>query len=106
MDMNKLMQQAQQMQAAMQDAQEKLADLTVEADAGGGAVKVSFNGKQELLSISIDPSVIDPAEADLLEDLVLTAMQAGHRKAGELAQKEMSRAAGPMGGGLGGLLGG
>lgn len=106
MDMNKLMQQAQQMQAAMQDAQEKLADRTVEAESGGGAVKVRFNGKQELLSISIDPSVVDPAEADLLEDLVLTAVQAGHRKAGDLAQEEMSRVAGPMGGGLGGFFGG
>jgi DNA-binding YbaB/EbfC family protein len=104
MDMNKLMQQAQQMQAAMRDAQEKLGDLSVEAESGGGAVKVSFNGKQELLSISIDPSVVNPDEADLLEDLVLTAIQAGHRKAGDLAQKEMSRVAGPMAGGLGGLL--
>ena len=106
MDMNKLMQQAQQMQAAMQDAQEKLGDLKVEADAGGGAVKVTFSGKQELLAISIDPSVVDPDDAEMLEDLVLTAVQAGHRKAGELAQKEMARVAGPMGGGLPGLFGG
>jgi DNA-binding protein YbaB len=80
MDMNKLMQQAQQMQAAMQSAQE------------------------ELLTLSIDPSVVDPEEADMLEDLILTAFQAGHRKAGELAQKEMSKVSGPMPGGLGGLL--
>ena len=104
MDMNKLMQQAQQMQAAMQTAQEKLADLTVEAEAAGGAIKVVFNGKQELESISIDPSVVNPDEADLLEDLVLTAFHVGHKKAGDLAQKEMSKVAGPMGGGLGGLL--
>jgi len=105
MDMNKLMQQAQQMQAAMASAQEKLGDLTVEADAGGGAIKVVFNGKQELQSISIDPSVVNADEADLLEDLVLTAFQAGHKKAGDLAQKEMSKVAGPMGGGgLGGLF--
>ena len=69
MDMNKLMQQAQQMQAAMQAAQEKLRDKTVDAESGGGAVKVSFNGKQELLTLSIDPSVVDPEEADMLEDL-------------------------------------
>lgn len=104
MDMNKLMQQAQQMQAAMQTAQEKLGDLTVEAEGAGGAIKVVFNGKQELQSISIDPSVVNPDEADLLEDLVFTAFQAGHKKAGDLAQKEMSKVAGPMGGGLGGLL--
>jgi DNA-binding YbaB/EbfC family protein len=104
MDMNKLMQQAQQMQAAMETAQEKLAELTVEADSGGGAIKVVFNGKQELQSISIDPSVVSADEADLLEDLVLTAFQAGHKKAGELAQKEMSKVAGPMGGGLGGMF--
>ena len=104
MDMNKLMQQAQQMQAAMQATQEKLGDMSVEAESGGGAVKVVFNGKQELQSISIDPSVVVADEADLLEDLVLTAIQAGHKKAGDLAQKEMSKAAGPMGGGLGGLF--
>ena len=104
MDMNKLMQQAQQMQAAMETAQEKLAELTVEADSGGGAIKVVFNGKQELQSISIDPSAVSADEADLLEDLVLTAFQAGHKKAGELAQKEMSKVAGPMGGGLGGMF--
>jgi hypothetical protein len=104
MDMNKLMQQAQQMQAAMQAAQEKLRDKTVDAESGGGAIKVSFNGKQELLTLSIDPSVVDPEEADMLEDLILTAFQAGHRKAGELAQKEMSKVSGPMPGGLGGLL--
>ena len=104
MDMNKLMQQAQQMQAAMASTQEKLGEIMVEADSGGGAVKVVFNGKQELQSISIDPSVVNADEADLLEDLVLTAVQAGHKKAGDLAQKEMSKAAGPMGGGLGGLL--
>lgn len=104
MDMNKLMQQAQQMQSAMKDAQNKLKDLSVDAESGGGAVKVSFNGKQEILSISIDPSVVNADEADLLEDLVLTAVQAGQRKASELADKEMSRAAGPMAGGLGGLL--
>jgi DNA-binding YbaB/EbfC family protein len=104
MDMNKLMQQAQQMQAAMETAQEKLAEMTVEADSGGGAIKVVFNGKQELQSISIDPSVVSADEADLLEDLVLTAFQAGHKKAGELAQKEMSKVAGPMGGGLGGMF--
>ncbi len=104
MDMNKLMQQAQQMQAAMQAAQEKLRDKTVDAESGGGAVKVSFNGKQELLTLSIDPSVVDPEEADMLEDLLLTAFQAGHRKAGAMAEKEMSKVAGPGAGGLGGLF--
>ncbi|RKZ17194.1 YbaB/EbfC family nucleoid-associated protein [bacterium] len=104
MDMNKLMQQAQQMQSAMKDAQEKLADLSVEAESGGGSIKVKFNGKQELQAITIDPSVVNADEADLLEDLVLTAIQAGQRKASELAEKEMSRAAGPMAGGLGGLF--
>jgi DNA-binding YbaB/EbfC family protein len=104
MDMNKLMQQAQQMQAAMQGAQEKLADKSVDAESGGGAVKVSFNGKQELLTLSIDPSVVDPEDVDMLEDLILTAFQTGHRKAGEMAQKEMSRIAGPGAGALGGLF--
>lgn len=105
MDMGKLMQQAQQMQAKMAKAQEELADRRVEAESGGGAVKVVYNGKQEILSITIDPKVCDPEEADLLEDLVLTALQEGQRRSSELASAEMARVAGPMGGGgLGGLF--
>jgi DNA-binding YbaB/EbfC family protein len=104
MDVNKLMQQAQQMQAQMQKVQEDLANKQVEAESGGGAVKVVFNGKQELVSLSIDPKSVDPEEVDLLEDLLLAAFQEGHRRAADLAQSEMGKVTGGLGGGLGGLF--
>ena len=103
MDMNKLMQQAQQMQAQMQKMQEELADRRVEAESGGGAVKVVFNGKQELVSLSIDPASVDPEEVDLLEDLLLAAFQEGQRRASDMAQQEMGKVTGGLGG-LGGLF--
>jgi hypothetical protein len=99
MDMNKLVQQAQQMQENMQKMQEELKDKRVEAESGGGAVKVVFNGRQELVSLKIDPASVDPEEVDLLEDLLLAAMQEGQRKASDMAQEEMKRVAGPLGGG-------
>lgn len=103
MDMNKLMQQAQQMQARMQKMQEELADRRVEAESGGGAVKMVFNGKQELVSLTIDPKSVDPAEVDLLEDLLLAAFQEGQRRAAAMAQQEMAKVTGGLGG-LGGLF--
>lgn len=99
MDMNKLVQQAQQMQANMQKLQEELKDKTVEAESGGGAIKVVYNGRQELVSLSIDPKTVDPDEVDLLEDLLLAALQEGQRKASDMAQSEMQKVAGPLGGG-------
>ena len=104
MDMNKLMQQAQQMQANMQRLQEELKEKHVEAESGGGAVKVVYNGRQELVSLKIDPKSVDPDEVDLLEDLLLAALQEGQRKSQDMAQKEMQRVAGPLGGGLPGLF--
>ena len=97
MDMNKLMQQAQQMQKKMAEVQDGLAEKTIDAESGGGMVKVVFNGRQELVSLSIDPSVINPEEADLLEDLLLAALQEGHKKSTRMAQEEMGQIAGGMG---------
>jgi nucleoid-associated protein EbfC len=102
-DMNKLMQQAQQMQARMQKMQEELAEKRVETESGGGAVKMVFNGKQELVALTIDPKSVDPAEVDLLEDLLLAAFQEGQRRAATMAQQEMAKVTGGLGG-LGGLL--
>ena len=95
-DMNKLLAQAQQMQKRMQDAQEKLSEERIEADSGGGMVKVVLNGKQELLSVTIDPSIVKANEVDLLEDLVAAAVQGGQRRAAALAKEKM----GELGGGL------
>lgn len=97
MDMNQLMKQAQQMQQQMQKAQEELSARTVEAESGGGMVKVVLNGKQELVSISIDPKAADPEEIDFLEDLILAAMQEGQKRVQEMTQETMGKVTGGMG---------
>ena len=96
MDMNKLMQQAQQMQAQMAKAQEELANETVEASAGGGMVTVKATGAGEIVEIKIDPKAIDPDDPELLEDIVLAAVNEALRSAQGLAQSK-------LGGALGGL---
>ena len=96
-DINKLMQQAQQMQQDMAKAQEQLASETVEASAGGGLVTVKATGNGEITSIKIDPKAIDPDDPELLEDLVLAAVNEALRSAQSLAQSKL----GAMTGGLG-----
>jgi DNA-binding YbaB/EbfC family protein len=100
-DMNSLMKQAQEMQAQMLEAQEKLKDETVEASAGGGMVKVTMGGDLTLRSISIDPEAIDPEEAEMLAEMVQAAVNEGLRAAQGLAESKM----GGITGGLGGLPG-
>jgi DNA-binding YbaB/EbfC family protein len=95
--MNKLMQQAQQMQQQMAEAQEQLASETVEASAGGGLVTVRASGNGEILAIKIDPKAIDPDDPELLEDMVLAAVNEALRSAQSLAQSKL----GAMTGGLG-----
>jgi nucleoid-associated protein EbfC len=80
-----MMRQAQQMQARLAKIQEDLGNETVEASAGGGAITVVVTGHQKLLSIKIDPEAIDPAEVDMLEDLVMAAVNEGLDKAREMA---------------------
>jgi hypothetical protein len=96
-DINKLMQQAQQMQEQMTQAQEQLASETVEASAGGGLVTVRATGNGEITEIKIDPKAIDPDDPDLLADLVLAAVNEALRSAQSLAQSKL----GAMTGGLG-----
>jgi DNA-binding YbaB/EbfC family protein len=105
-DLNSLMKQAQQMQADMAEAQEKLKDETVEASAGGGMVKVKMSGDLRLLELTIDPDAIDPEDAEMLSDMVLAAVNEGIRAAQELAASKMGGIAGLGGGGGGGGLGG
>jgi DNA-binding YbaB/EbfC family protein len=104
-DMNALMKQAQQMQADMLEAQEKLKDEVVEASAGGGMVKVKMGGDMTLRQIVIDPEAIDPEEAELLQEMVQAAVNEGLRAAQELASSKMGGIGGDLGGGLGGMLG-
>lgn len=104
-DVNALMKQAQQMQAQMLEAQEKLKDETVEASAGGGMVKVTMGGDLTLRAIAIDPEAIDPEEAEMLAEMVQAAVNEGLRAAQELAGSKMGGITGELGGGIPGLGG-
>ena len=94
--MGDLMRQAQQMQAKMVKMQEELAQRTVEGSSGGGLVRVVCTGKQEILSLVIDKAVIDPAEADMLQDLVMAAVNDALRLSRLLVEKEMSALTGGL----------
>ena len=102
LDVNAMMKQVQQMQSEMMEAQEKLKDEVVDASSGGGMVKVKVSGDLRLLEITIDPEAIDPEDADLLQDMVLAAVNEAIRSAQELATSKLGGIAGG-GGGLGGL---
>ena len=89
--MNKfMMQQAQKLQAQLIKAQEELANMTVEASSGGGAVTVTMNGQQQILSVKIDKEVVNPEDVEMLEDMVLSAVKEAQAKAQETAAKMMS----------------
>jgi DNA-binding YbaB/EbfC family protein len=89
--MNKRMiQQAQQLQAQLLKAQQELANMTVEASSGGGAVTVVMNGQQQIQSVKISPEVVDPEDVEMLEDMVLSAVREAQTKAQEIAAKQMS----------------
>ncbi len=95
--MNKrMMQQAQELQARLAKAQEKLAEATVEATAGGGAVTVTVTGQQQVKSIKIAPEAINPDDAEMLEDLVLAAVNEAMAKSQELAAESMRQATGGL----------
>lgn len=95
-NLNKMMKQVQQMQTNMQKLQDELAERTVEATAGGGMVMVVVTGKQELKSITIKPEAVDPDDVEMLQDLVLAAVNEGLRRAGEMASAEMAKITGGM----------
>lgn len=91
-----LMKQAQKMQEQVAQLQKELANRSVEATAGGGMVKVIANGNQQVISVKIDPTVVDPAEIEMLEDLVVAAVNEALRKAQEMTAAEVSRLTGGM----------
>jgi len=99
MDMNKLMQQAQEMQEQLAKVQEEAASETVEATAGGGMVTVTANGAGEIVEIKIAKEAIDPDDPEMLADLVLAAVNEALRSAQRLVESKV----GPLMGGLGGL---
>ncbi len=95
-NMNDIMRQAQIMQNKMAKVQKELADKTVEASAGGGMVKVIMTCKQELKKITIDPKVLETPDAEMLEDLILTAVNEAVRLGNEAAEKEMGAISGGL----------
>jgi DNA-binding YbaB/EbfC family protein len=92
--MGNLLKQAQEMQARMAKIQEELAQKTVEGSAGGGMVQVTVNGQLNVSAVKIDPTVINTEEREMLEDLILAAVNDGMRKARDLASAEMSKITG------------
>ena len=96
MDMMKLMQQAQQMQAGLQQMQEELAQRTVTGVAGGGLVRVDADGKGTVRKVTLDPKVVDPADVAMLEDLIVVAVADAQRAAVRLQEEETRRLTGGM----------
>lgn len=97
MNIGQIAKMAQQMQAQMAQAQEELGNTTLEATAGGGAVRVTITGAQEVRSIEIDPSAVDPDEVEMLQDLVLAAVNDAVSRSKELERERMASVAGGMG---------
>ena len=104
MGMGNLQRMAQQMQQEMLRIQSELESATVTGSAGGGVVSATVTGKQELVSLTIDPSAVDPADVEMLQDLVTAAVNDGLRRSREMMQQRMA-AVTPDIGGLGGIPG-
>ncbi len=100
MNMNDILKQAQKIQEKMKKVQDELANIKVEATAGGGMVKVVANCKLEIESISIEKSVIDPEDKEMMEDLVAAAVNQAIKNAQERANEEMKKVTGGLLGGL------
>ncbi len=96
MDLMKMMKQAQEIQGRMQKLQEELSGLEVEGQSGGGLVRVKLNGKLEARGVKIDPSLIKPEEAEILEDLIMAAFQDAKGKAEAAAQARMQEITGGL----------
>jgi DNA-binding YbaB/EbfC family protein len=96
MNINQIMKQAKKLQAKMAEMQEELAKKTVESSVGGGMVKVVANGRQEILSIKIDPEVVNPEDVEMLEDLILSAVNDALRRSQQMVSEEMSKLTGGL----------
>lgn len=95
-NMNQMMKQVKKMQEQMMKAQEELATKTVEGTAGGGVVSVVVNGQKSVLSVTIKPEAVDPDDVEMLQDLVMTAVNDAMTKAEELANQDMGKFTGGM----------
>ncbi|HOP07825.1 MAG TPA: YbaB/EbfC family nucleoid-associated protein [candidate division Zixibacteria bacterium] len=94
--MGNMMKQVQQMQAKMEKIQAELEEAQVEGSAGGGMVKVIVNGKQDIVSMAIDPEVVDKDEVEMLQDLIIAAINQAKQKAQELQTEKMSALTGGL----------
>ena len=103
-NMGNMMKQVQKMQKQMTDMQGELNEREFEVSAGGGAITVKANGKKEVVSISIDPDVVDPDDVEMLEDLIMAATNEALRKCEEESQAQMSKITGGLSGLGGGLF--
>ena len=101
-NMNNLMKQAQKMQKQMEEQQKALEEKEFTASAGGGAVSVTVTGKKEVTAVKLDPEAVDPDDVEMLEDLIMAAVNEALRKAEEAASSTMSKLTGGLGG-LGGF---
>lgn len=97
MNMNNLMKQAQKMQKQMEEAQQELENKEYEATSGGGAVKVVITGKKQIKEITISEDVVDPDDVEMLQDLIMTAVNEGLRQAEENTANAMGKLTGSMG---------
>ena len=92
--MGNMMKQAQQLQSKMMKLQEELAEKTVESSSGGGMVRVTANGRQQILSIQIEKEVVDPDDVEMLQDLIMAAVNDALAKAQEMVSSEMGKLTG------------
>ncbi len=97
MNMNNIMKQAQKMQKQMEEAQQALEEKEIETTAGGGAIKVTINGKKEIKNIVIQEDVVDPDDVEMLQDLIMSAVNEAIRQIEEISAKEMGKLTGGMG---------
>ena len=105
MGMGNLQRMAMQMQQEMARIQAELAETEVRGTAGGGVVEAVVTGKQELRTITIDPAAVDPADVEMLQDLVVAAVNDALESSRQIAEQKMAAVTGGLAGGLGGLLG-
>lgn len=101
-NMQQMLRQAQKMQADMQRVQEELEEMSVEASAGGGMVKAVVSGSKSLINLTINPEAINAEDAEMLQDMIMAAVNEAMRQAEELSQKKMGQVTGGLN--LGGLF--
>ncbi len=97
MDVNKMMKQVQKLQGQIAKLQEELGAKTAEATAGGGAVRAVVNGRQELVALEIRPEVVDPDDVEMLQDIIVAAVNEALRESREMVAREMGKLTGGLG---------